>query len=535
VTHALVVEVRLLGDRWHGDGDWPPSPFRLFQALVAGAYGGRWCAEEARSENDLAFRWFEQLAPPLVLAPQKRGATSVQYWVPNNDLDAVGNDPRRSSEIRASKTLKAVLIDGEARFVYVWFFDEGEPAAHRMVSLCDRLHTFGRGIDPAHASAYILPAIDFDARATSYPGSFSRPSTAWEEVPENTLLPCPAAGSLDSLHERFEATTRRLQQTESGRLQTTSFRQPPKSHSQLVSYDRPPRRLFFELRELGKSSSFYPIRLEHAVTVTKALRDLAFERLEKFLDARTVELCVVGRGATNAERRRRVRFVPLPSIGFALTDPSIRRMLVEIPADCPISEADMRWAVSGQLLMQSVDEGTGEVHGAQLVESTDGEMLRNYGLLGKGGRRWQTITPAALPTKRPKGRIGGRGRAESEDRVASDVLQALRHADTRSRAIEVRVQKEPFWSRGRPAMAFEHDRFERERLYHVEIVFEKSVVGPLIIGDGRWIGLGLMRPIRDGSLEQASHFAREPDVKIDDGDLGGDDEPEIDGAAEVQA
>ena len=44
-SRALLIEVRLLDGRYHGAGDWPPAPFRLFQALVAGAYGGRWRAE----------------------------------------------------------------------------------------------------------------------------------------------------------------------------------------------------------------------------------------------------------------------------------------------------------------------------------------------------------------------------------------------------------------------------------------------------------------------------------------------------------
>ena len=60
-SRALLIEVRLLGERYHGAGDWPPSPFRLFQALVAGAYGGRWRGGTGR-RKDAAFRWLEGLA-----------------------------------------------------------------------------------------------------------------------------------------------------------------------------------------------------------------------------------------------------------------------------------------------------------------------------------------------------------------------------------------------------------------------------------------------------------------------------------------
>ncbi|MGY6217850.1 type I-G CRISPR-associated protein Csb2 [Methylolobus aquaticus] len=39
--HALWVSLRFLDGRYYGAGDWPPSPFRLLQALVAAANTGR--------------------------------------------------------------------------------------------------------------------------------------------------------------------------------------------------------------------------------------------------------------------------------------------------------------------------------------------------------------------------------------------------------------------------------------------------------------------------------------------------------------
>src|SRR5262249_37316688 len=38
-------------------------------------------------------------------------------------------------------------------------------------------------------------------------------------------------------------------------------------------------------------------------------------------------------------------------------------------------------------------------------------------------------------------------------------------------------------------------RFTKERLWHVEIGFGRPVPGPLLIGDGRYLGLGLMAPV----------------------------------------
>jgi hypothetical protein len=61
----------------------------------------------------------------------------------------------------------------------------------------------------------------------------------------------------------------------------------------------------------------------------------------------------------------------------------------------------------------------------------------------------------------------------------------------------IRVQREPFEAKGQRAEAFAASpRIAKERLWHVEIAFVQPVHGPLLIGDGRYLGLGLMAPVR---------------------------------------
>jgi CRISPR-associated protein Csb2 len=191
------------------------------------------------------------------------------------------------------------------------------------------------------------------------------------------------------------------------------------------------------------------------------------------------------------------------SIGSRFTDPSIRRVVVEMPADCPIPAEDMRWALAGQRVPEVglLNPTSGEVRGAQLLEAIGGEMLWQYGLRGASARRWQTVTPAVLPVKRRSGKMSGSERVAFEGRLVSRVLDALRHADVQARATAVAVQREPFSGRGVRSDAFEPDRFEPGHLYYVDIEFEDAIGGPLTIGDGRWLGLGLMRPVRDSGRE----------------------------------
>ena len=491
--HALIVEVRLLADRWYGSGGWPPSPFRLFQALVAGAYGGRWRTGEEREPIEAAFRWLECLPAPEVIAPRSRSLNSVAYFVPNNDLDVQGNDPRRVAKLRVEKVLKSTLLDSNDPFAYIWGFDGSTESAERIASVSERLHTFGRGMDGAFARGLVT-----DAR---FAKSYSAERATLCVLPSRLELgvgglelECPVPGSLESLHTRYSATIARFKTSRgtSGKVLGSVFRQPPKADLRLIAYQRPTRRLVFEVRE-PSGRTFYPVRVNLASAITTQVRDVAFDRLSAVMDDQALrERVVLGRGATDADRSARCRFIALPSIGTRYTDASIRRIAVELPPDCPLQTDDVRWALAGQPLI--VDDASGEIH-AMLFPAADESMLRRY--IGHGSHRWQTVTPAVLPTAHAGGRVAGGRRCEIERVLALSVRNALRHAGVAARPTEIRIQREPLFERGSSASEFVSDRFGPARLHHVEIRFAEREFGPLLVGDGRWLSLGLMRPISD--------------------------------------
>ena len=189
-NRALLITVRLLDERYHGVGDWPPSPFRLFQALVAGAYGGRWRAEPS-PRKDAAFAWLERLDPPHIASPAKLETRATTYYVPNNDLDAVGGDPRRVSEIRAGKTVRPILFAPGIPLLYAWPFDDGEAHAQCLCGLAERLHTLGRGIDPAFTIAEIADWSAAELRLGAHGGAIARPSLSTSGA---NGVPLPDAG-----------------------------------------------------------------------------------------------------------------------------------------------------------------------------------------------------------------------------------------------------------------------------------------------------------------------------------------------------
>ena len=185
-ARALLIEVRFVEGRYHGNDDWPPSPFRLYQALVAGAYGGRWVREDA-AEKDEAFHWLERLDPPHMAAPPMRAGDRVALFVPNNDLDACGGDPLRTGDIRVRKRVAPRFFDCGSPILYAWPFDGGEEQAATMASMAERLHTLGLGLDSAYARSEAISWDQAEARLAAQGWQIMRPGGA---APHG--LTCPA-------------------------------------------------------------------------------------------------------------------------------------------------------------------------------------------------------------------------------------------------------------------------------------------------------------------------------------------------------
>ncbi len=483
--HALLLEVGLLTDRYNGSSDWPPSPFRLFQALVAGAYGGRWRGEP-RDAKDAAFEWLEGLDAPWIAAPRGVRARSTIYYVPNNDLDARGGDPKQASEIRVAKATAPVLFE-EHTVLYAWPFESGGEHARTLCSLAERLHTLGRGVDAAFARAETVEWVRAEERLRSHRGGFRRPSGQRGRDDDPT---CPMVGSLRSLEARYVAELARY--TTRGR--ETEFRRAPKANFATVSYEPRPTQLLFELRSADGRLRLIP--QEGSTELVALIRTVVVERLAGAMPERSNEIlaAVEGNGAARSERDRRLRFVPLPSIGHVQASPAIRRVLIEVPSDCPIEPGDISWALSGQPVTNSMRGVPGEDLDTHLVASEDHSMLRHYGV-GREARRWRTVTPVAVRIARPaRGRLSGMTRAALEAKAARSIAAAARDVGLPTDGLIVHARREPFHARGARADAFRRAQRDDCLLVHAELILAEPVNGLIVLGDGQYDGLGLFRP-----------------------------------------
>ncbi len=503
MAQHLVLTIRLHGDgngtaRYHGmvEGarEWPPAPARVFQALIAGSARGRALSAEVAS----ALEWLEALPPPVIAAPRAAAGQRVSWFVPNNDADALP-DPRDLGAIRTKKITHPTFIEEGAALLYSWPIDDAISQVDVILKSAAELYQLGRGIDMAWADGELVDEGQLEARLRAYQGIVHRP----EPGGGGRSFACPTPGSLASLIRRYG--TARLRPDGKGKSARVLFINSPKPRFRQVAYEASRDRVLFELRDSARDDRLLAWPLNRVVSLVESLRDAAAERLRSSFPDGTdsIEQTLVGRkedGRDSCPADMRARIVPIPSIGHEHVDRGVRRVLLELPSGAKVSAADIEWAFSG---LEAADPDTGKVLPFVVMRAADGEMLRHY---TGPSRLWRSVTAVALPDSARRRRIepgrqrveakGGQERRLEEQRAVIAVHHALRHAGIRAIATRVRLQREPFEGNGVRAEVFApRTRFAKERLWHVELELDRMLQGPLVIGDGRFLGLGLLAPV----------------------------------------
>lgn len=501
MARHLLFAVHLYADgmgtaRYHGMGqgapEWPPAPGRLFQAMVAGVARGESLPQPAVA----ALEWMANLPPPVIAAPRATLGQSISLYVPNNDADALA-DPSDLSSIRTAKTVHPRLFDASAPLLYAWPLPGTDAHEAVLIDTAHKLYQLGRGVDMAWANAQVVTEDALQSLLSTYPGTIHRPTIGAASM---RTLACPCPGTLDSLIRRHRAS--RFQVEGNGRKARWLFTNPPKPRFLSVNYAPRSHRSLFELREL-ETARPWPWPLHRATTLVERVRDAAASRLVASLgEAEVIERCLIGRAADGSgavSLSERVRILPLPSIGASHADHAIRRVLVEVQGACPLAADDVDWAFSG---LQATDPETGELSAWVLAKADRPDMMDHY--IGPA-HDWQSVTAVVLPEHARRRRIDpahrveqakvARERMDEEARAVAAVHEALRHAGVIGTAVQVQVRREPFVGQGQRAESFAAStRFAKERLWHVAMRFDRPLAGPMVIGDGRFLGLGVLAP-----------------------------------------
>ena len=516
------ITVRFLDPAFHGrrDGgkpEWPPSPLRLFQALIAAA-AARWRETESQSRAFMALAWLERQPPPTIVAPSAKTGTAYRLYVPDNVGDKVAQSWSRGStaDIAAFRTEKEVcptrLIDGDAVH-FLWPLSaqdaEFELAKDMLFAAARSITHLGWGVDLVIGNGQILT----DEHAQSLVGE------RWQKMPSGrTALRIPKVGTLNALVRRHRDFLNRLPTPD-------TFRPVPSLVTfGTVAYRRatdPSHRPFVAFSLLKPDGSgFRPFDAARRTKVVAgmmrgAANDAA--RMSGWPEDRIGRL-VLGHGEDRGKPHRpvtgpRLAYLPLPTIGHrgvgrAEVVGAIRRALVTSFTETDGDEID--WV--GRTLSGSnlVDEQDHEVRAILVRIPTNERMVQRY---VRPAAVWSTVTPMVLPgyddpahyRRRMKNttsadeqkRLLGRLEDRIEGLIRKAIVQAgfpptlAEHAGIEWRNVGYRAGVDLAVRYRVP------EKLQRFSRWHVRITWrdshgdEAELSGPICLGSGRFYGLGL--------------------------------------------
>ena len=538
----VAIEVNFLTGRYvataHHDRrltEWPPDPARVFSALVAA-----WAdADEPDPAERQALEWLETQPHPAVAASDAASRKTVSHFVPVNDssvispasytkrvgkheelrealtealFESVGEINIKVKGIQTQirrqldvsnlvteagntnpKSALELLPDGRGkqerwfpsvtptapRVTYVWREDPGPPLKSALDGLLARVTRLG------HSSSLVSCRLTEDPPVPDYvPGDGL---TVMRSVRRGQLA------ALEHAHRQHQAIRPRTLPSVSVRYRATSNGAESTEH---LRADTAGEWLVFQFEP--RSRRFPSSRtVEVTTTLRKAVFRYATDPLPEGLSGHHPD----GTPSTSPH----AAFLALPWVGHAHADGRLMGVAVGV--------SDGLDSESKRALLRAVGTWERAVSPMSLTLGRQGvlEMDRLIGssalvtlrltVWRRPSRRWVSAIPVALPTH--PGRLTGgtaSARAAAWRRAEQAVVDSCRHVGLPEPA-DVVVSLDPFTTGALPAFRFPafHQRGRggepvARRLVHASVTFDQPLAGPLMLGAGRYVGLGLMRP-----------------------------------------
>jgi CRISPR-associated protein Csb2 len=533
----LAIEVEFLTGRYvatahndRGSAEWPPHPARFFSALVAALHDN----EKADQAERAALVWLElQGAPSLRVDPESRiGRRQVaDVYVPVNDVTlgldtaireaeealhrADGTAKRKAAEKKlttarnapniveaapSDKALKAAIallperrtrqvrtfpgvLPETPSFALLW--PTADPAPHRtaLEQLCARVTRLG------HSSSLVrCRLVDHDLMPTFVPsdegevvlrvvgpGQLERLERAFEHHQgiENRVLPARP--------QRYRAA--------SGKIGILPLAESVFSSTDWVLFER-----------VGGSR---PVA-SRATDLARALRATLLE----LHGSESLPATLSGHTVSGPAEQPHVAFVPLPFVGHEHADGALMGCALVLPRELPAPDRELllrlvaRWEQErgndrGDLTLAA---GTLSPFRIRRVDVSAKAALDPTRWC-RSSARFITATPIALD-KNPGNLRSNRDR--TAHKAALEAQQCISKACLRVVGVHpssVEVSLAPLLPGTRHVRDFlpwpgRPGRAPRVRV-HADIQFAVPVRGPLILGAGRYFGLGLCLPVED--------------------------------------
>jgi CRISPR-associated protein Csb2 len=508
MASVLCLTLRFLDPvpQFHGrnddsDPEWPPSPLRLFQALVC-ASATRWRENHFRDYARPALQLLETISPSIVAPQVAAKSFGYRMYVPNNSGDlmtaawARGDTETSMAKFRVEKDVRPTRLTSEAvHYIFPIASSAAEFEKHKDVlfAAARSITHLGWGVDMVAGNAAIIT----DLEAAELKGECWRPM---EDSVGNNLR-VPISGTLDALISKHDAFLHRLA--------SDGFKPvPPLSAFRVVSYRRdsePVGRPFAAFSILKPEAdgfhTFDPVRrthiaagmVRHATALAAEASGWSHKKINTYIHGHTEDGSAK---ALSENGQRRFSYLPLPTIGtkgghrYDVAG-SIRRVLVAGSTD-GISEITwIRRALAGQEL---IDEDSHKAVALLTTLPTNDLHVKKY---TQPASVWDTVSPVVLPGYDDANGIKTEKLLRQAIRQSGFSELLAKHAILDWRKVGFRPGLDL-------AQRYETSaHLKKYPRYHVRIEWYDAlgnpikIGGPIAIGGGRFSGFGLFAPTDD--------------------------------------
>ncbi len=457
----ICLDICLMGERYDaGDGEdprspeWPPHPARVFSAMRSVSRTG---------DLPLLYK-FERLSPPLIhattLAPHSRSRT----YVVTNALEKKGGNqtyPGRKSDLKE----RVSTFPADPRVQFFWPGDEAlsDEEIAGIDDIARRIPYLGRSSSPVIAAFRRVPEI------TPIPGLEIFEPTDREH--EDFALRVPFPGFLDELNALYDGNQPSWQASRSRARQSYRMQRPVADVSPASSLASAYPDLII-LRFIDQKPPGNLIGRFTAALRSKVMSDTK----------NPLPPALHGHGI---DGQPHIAYLGLPFAGFEHADGHLVALAVAIPGLDPAERRRILRGILGDEPDRIVElRVPGIKHVFELRHSPHEPLPRSATAnrwLGPS-RRWVSVTPLVLDTY-PK-----------DGDLLSAVKRSFRQAGF-PEPLGLELSKQPLTNGAVKLTPLELPRRAHGRLYrHVRATFEQPVTGPVLVGAGRYFGVGLFAP-----------------------------------------
>ena len=483
----LILSVRLLDDRFHGlasngeQPNWPPSCFRMFQAIVAGNAKG-----ESIPKNVIeALKWLESLSPPEIIIPPSQAGQVMLTYVLNNT----------EGRSRTQKFIRPSLLYGDRLIEFAWEYDPSDCCVgshpQTLLEAVRHIRAFGWGIDLAIGHGVIVE------RLPEKPESRIHYFPSMDPYAVGIDIRVPRVGSLESLQDCYRQYLGRFHSNESTILESGG----PLYKLWPYTVGTPRSCSVFKL--LDADDDTYSYSQAKLIHISGMVRHLAIERmklnpprdLRDYSPESWLRSYVAGHQSNEDKATNKLHshfsFVPLPSIGNEHTDPSIRRVMVIAPLGDDAWLEHLSQQIDGELLQP--------LSHTVLPPGTHLELVRAGTKDGVRARytcaanSWASFTPVILPGHDDHKPDKTRKLIEKA-LVQSDIEQPCTFEWSTFSHFQKSFSAHKYDKDKRLTGYVRPDHLLNQTAVHLKLKFadDVKVPGPLTLGAGRHCGFGLM-------------------------------------------